>query len=226
MKTKIALTGIAALMASVAGANAAEIKPFVGLSLGLQELAYSSEVKKEADGFDEAGIYQGADAVYEMPTDFIDFGVAAGVRFGAHNQIYNGGFTVNADWTSSSDVKTKLFDLKLAEISTQQYSVTYDNYIRLSGDKARRIDLVLGLGAGTIGETMKLSDLMKLEAIAAGEKTEDKEWSPTIVFKVGADFEVTKHLYIDASTRFILPTRSHPDIRTSYIFGGTVKYLF
>jgi hypothetical protein len=208
MKTKIVLTSVSALLLSVAGANALEFRPFIGATIGLNELVYS-------DAMDDYARASQIDLPEDL--DFVAFGLEAGIRFGAHNQIYNGGFTLAVDTTSTSDVEEKFTDRKVADLSSSYFTATYDNYIRLSGDKLKRIDLIVGVGAGSMEYKMEYKD---------SGLSDDTIYSPIAVMKIGADFEVTKSLTLSATTRIFIPTRSHYDIETSYIFGGAVKYLF
>ena len=64
MKSKFILTGIAALLTSVAGANALEFRPFVGATMGLQGVFYSDDAKdlERADHID-------------LPTSLFTFGI-------------------------------------------------------------------------------------------------------------------------------------------------------
>ena len=206
MKTKFILTSLSALLMSVAGANAMEYRPFVGVSLGLGGLKYSSEM-------DDFARTVNAD----LPTDFFAFGFEAGTRFGSYSQIYNGGVTVNVDMTTASDIENQFTSAKYGEINTLAMSATYDNYFRLSGDKTSRIDLVLGVGLGTMNYDIDY------KAPATSDET---VYSPMFAFKAGLDFELTKHITLSAFGRLFTPTRSHYDVDTHYIVGGAVKYMF
>ena len=206
MKTKFLFTGISALLMSVAGANAMEYRPFIGASMGLGGVKYSSEM----DNF--ARVVEA-----DLPTDFFAFGFEAGARFGAYSKIYNGGVTLNFDMTTSSDIENKFTSAKYGEISTLAISATYDNYFRLSGDKTSRIDLVLGAGLGTMNYDIDY------KAPATSDTT---VYSPMFAFKAGLDFELTKNITLSAVTRLFAPTRSHYAADTQYFVGGAVKYLF
>lgn len=207
MKTKFILTSLSALLISVAGANAMEYRPFVGASMGLGGLKYSSEMDDHSRR-----------ASTDLPTDFFAFGFEAGTRFGEYSKIYNGGVTLNFDMTTASDMKDKFTSLKYAEISTLAISATYDNYIRLSGDKTSRIDLVLGAGLGTMKYEIDYAKFTEL--------SDNEAYSPMFAFKAGLDFELTKNITLSAVTRLFVPTRSHYAADTHYFAGGAVKYMF
>lgn len=204
MKSQIILTGAAALLVSVAGANAMEYRPFVGATIGFQGLSYSNSAKD----FERL-------ARIDLPSDFFAFGVETGVRAGGYNQIYNGGLTLSATKTTYSDVQDKYTSVREAETDMFNIAMTYDNFIRISGDKASRIDLVLGAGIGTMAYHV---------APIVGDS--DTAWSVAPEFKAGLEFELTRNIKLSANARVIVPTRSNYDIDTTYIFGGTVKYMF
>lgn len=201
MKSHIILTSAAALLVSVAGANALEYRPFVGATMGIQGAVYSDEAK---DLERVAGI--------DLPTDFFVFGIEGGVRAGGYNQIYNGGLSVSATKTTYSDVKQKYSEDRFASTDMLNIAITYDNFIRISGDKDSRIDLVLGAGLGTMAYHI--------------DDHSDTTWSFAPEFKAGMDFELTHNVTLSATARAIIPTRSHYTFDMSYIIGGSVKYMF
>lgn len=204
MKSNIILSGMAAVLVSVAGANALEYRPFVGATMGFQGGAYSDSAK------DVERI-----AHIDFPTDFFMFGVETGVRAGGYNQIYNGGITLSATKTTYSKIHNKYSEKTVANMDLLNLSVSYDNYIRISGDKSSRIDLVLGAGFGT----------MAAHIDARGDGS-DTYWSVAPEVKAGMDFELTQNVTLSATGRVIIPTRSDYDFAVSYIIGGTVKYVF
>ena len=202
MKSNMLLMGMSALLVSVAGANAMEYRPFVGLAMGIQGLNYE-------EAFKEPEI--------DLPHDFIAFGFEAGTRFGSYDQIYNGGLSFHIDTTDSEKIRETFTNKELAKIKSTTLSATYDNYIRISGDKMKRIDLVLGAGIGTMNYHVDVVDA-----------TEDDEtrWSTTLALKAGLDFALTKNITLSANMRLFVPTREHYMMETSYIAGGAIKYVF
>lgn len=204
MKSQILLTSMTVLLASVAGANALEMKPFVGLNLGLQEVTYTDHAK-------DIERLQHID----FPSDFFSFGLDAGVRAGSYDRIYNGGVSLSVTKTTSSSVQQKYTEKSVADVDLFHISATYDNYLRISGDKASRIDLVLGAGAGTMAYHVDPK---------AGDST--TKWSFAPEFKVGLDFELSKHFILSANSRILLPVRNRYETNTTYIVGGGVKYVF
>lgn len=202
MKSNILLMGAAALLVS-ASANATEYRPFVGIEMGIQGLIYDDAIEDNAP--------------YYLPKDFVAFGIAGGARFGSYDKIYNGGFSVNIDTTDTEKVTDKFTNVTYAKIKTAAMTASYDNFVRISGDKTKRIDLVLGAGIGTMNYHWDS------EIIGIDDKT---AWSTTLAFKAGLDFELTKNLVLSANMRWLVPTREHYDIATSYIAGGAIKYMF
>lgn len=204
MKSHIMLTSAAALLVSVAGAKATEIRPFAGLTMGVQHSVYTDSMQDLE-----------RDEAIDLPNNFFVFGVEGGARFGNYNAIYNGGLTISATKTTYSNAEEKFSDTRIASIDMFNLSATYDNYIRISGDKASRIDLVLGAGLGSMAVHVNPVD-----------EDSDTEWSFAPEFKVGMDFELTHNVTLSANARMFIPTRAHYTMDTSYIFGGAVKYMF
>ncbi len=207
MKTKIILTSISALMMSVAGAKAMDLRPFIGITLGISDINYSNEM-------DDYGRVN----VVDLPTDFFAFGIEGGFRFGEYNKIYNGGMSLNFDMTDAQKITDKFTNEKHGELRTFAMSATYDNYIRISGDKTSRIDLVLGAGLGTTNYNIDYEPVAGL--------SDDTIWSTMFAFKAGLDFGLTHNVILSATARVFTPTRCHYAIDTQYVFGGAIRYQF
>ena len=203
MKSNMLLMGASAVVSSMAGANAVEYRPFVGAAVGIQGIIYDDAIEDNA--------------VFYLPKDFITFGVEGGARFGSYDKIYNGGFSVNIDTSDSEKASYKFTNEAYAKIKTTALTATYDNFIRISGDKTKRIDLVLGAGVGAMNYHFDY------QTAAADDET---RWSTTIAVKAGLDFELTKNLTLSATMRWLVPTREHYNVATSYIAGGAIKYVF
>lgn len=203
MKSKILLVGTSALIASVAGASAMEYKPFVGVGMGIQGMIYDDAIEDNAE--------------YYLPKDFVAFGIEGGARFGSYNKIYNGGFSINVDTSDSEKMTYKFTDEVYAKIKTTALTATYDNFFRISGDKIKRIDLVLGAGTGAMN--------YHLDSQTA-KRDDETSWSTVLAFKAGLDFELTKNLTLSATMRWLVPTREHYNVASSYIAGGAIKYMF
>ena len=203
MKSNMLLIGASAMVLSMAGANATEYRPFIGLTMGVQGLIYDDAIEDNAP--------------YYLPKDFITFGIEGGMRFGSYDKIYNGGFVVNVDTSDTEKVTDKFTNEAYAKIKTTSLTATYDNFIRLSGDKLKRIDLVLGAGVGAMNYHLDS------ETVGVNDET---VWSTTLAFKAGLDFELTKNLTLSAGMRWFVPTREHYGVASSYIAGGAIKYMF
>lgn len=206
MESKIMLTSIAALFLSVAGANATEYRPFVGFTMGLSDANYSQGM----EDFALAGHI-------DLPEDFFNIGLEAGVRFGEYTKIYNGGVMLNLDMTTNRNFQDKFTDAKYGKIRTASMSATYDNYFRLSGDKTSRIDAVLGAGLGVMNYHID----WKSNAV-----NDETVYSTILVLKAGMDFELTHNITLSATGRMFIPTRGHYALDAQYVFGGAVKYMF
>lgn len=201
MKSKYILTSLAILSATTFTANATTIRPFVGATMGVQNVVYADAGKD----------FEKSEHV-DLPTDFFTFGLEAGARFGEYDKIYNYGFSLNVDKSTYSKIKNKFTDHTYANLDNFAISSTFDNYIRLKSNK--RIDLVLGAGLGAFAYHT--------------DKGEDKTlYSFTPVIKVGLDFELTNHITLSGIARVFIPTRGGEyKTEASGIFGGAVKYVF
>lgn len=207
MKTKIILTSISALMMSVAGARAMDLRPFVGIALGISDINYSSEMDTSA-----------RISAIDLPTDFFAFGIEGGFRFGEYNKIYNGGMSLNFDMTDAQKITDVFTNQKYGKLKTFAMSATYDNYIRISGDKTSRIDLVLGAGLGTMNYNIDYEPVIGA--------SDDTIWSTMFAFKAGLDFGLTQNVILSATARTFIPTRSHYAVDAQYVFGGAIRYQF
>ena len=203
MKSNMLLIGASAIVLSMAGSNATEYRPFIGLTMGVQGLIYDDAIEDNAP--------------YYLPKDFITFGIEGGMRFGSYDKIYNGGFSVNINTSDSEKVSYKFTNETYAKLKTTTLTTTYDNFIRISGNKAKRIDLVLGAGVGAM-------NYHRDSQIATAE--DETAWSTALAFKAGLDFELTKNLTLSANMRMFVPTREHYNIAASYVAGGAIKYIF
>lgn len=204
MKSKIILTSATALLVSAAGANALEYKPFVGATMGFQGAMYSASAE-------DMERIQSVD----LPTDFFVFGLETGVRAGSYFDIYNGGLTLSATKSTYSRVQRKYVEERFASADLFNVSMTYDNYIRISGDKDSRIDFVIGAGFGSMAYHYD---------VAGGDSRTKWSFAPEI--KLGLDFELAEHVILSANFRTFFPTRPHYEMDTSYIVAGALKYIF
>ena len=127
-----------------------------------------------------------------------------------YNKIYNGGVTLAAKISTRGKVEDKFSDATLTRVNYSEIYGTYDNYIRLSGDKMKRIDLVLGIGGG----------------VMSYHAEDETIWSITPAFKIGVDFEINKHITLSAETLIFTPYRNDYLVEGSYITGGAIKYVF
>ena len=207
MKNKIILTSISALVMSIAGANAMDLRPFIGITMGIADIDYSSEMDNNANI-----------GAIDLPADFFAFGIEGGFRFGDYSKIYNGGMSLNFDMTDAQKIQGTFTNQNYGKIKTFAMSATYDNYFRISGDKTSRIDIVLGAGLGTTN--------YNIDYEAVSELSDNTIWSPMFAFKAGMDFGLTKNVILSATARAFTPTRCHYGIDAQYVFGGAIRYQF
>ena len=190
----------------------AEVKWFVGGGLG-----YATPVL--SDTLDEL-----IDEDYlKDDSGTLSFNLMGGMRFGERDKIYNGG--VSATYSYMAD---------LAQVKDGYYSpyyidgaldfstlyISYDNYIRLSGDSEYRTDFVasVGLGMGWISES-----------VTSGGYTASLEDDGLIfVLKFGFITETTvEGLGLYANMNIVgLNAEDEADLQGSVGFDFGVKYTF
>nr|MBQ0091610.1 hypothetical protein [Candidatus Enterousia merdequi] len=226
MKTNILLPTLTALFVAT-GANAAQYRPvkmsygaqtrpFIGVTLGAQTLNWKDTYKNAADIDD-----------ITMPQDFFSFGIETGFRFGNYHEIYNGGLSLNFDISTGDNAEYYPSYIKVSENKNMSISATYDNYIRLSGDKLKRIDLVLGFGGGAFDEITDYDHLGTSTLFPEYPfPSDDNSWSAAVALKAGFEFEITENISLSTNARMFIPLKSDYDIGSSFIFGGSVKYIF
>ncbi len=153
----------------------------------------------------------------------LSFNITGGMRFGERDKIYNGGVSATYSYMSDlghlKDGYNNPYYMD-ATLDFSSFYLTYDNYIRLSGDAERRIDLVasLGFGMGWINES-----------ITSGTYQETYEDDGMLlVMKLGIAGETsTEGLGWYAGWNFIsLNAEDDADLQGSIGFDLGVKYTF
>lgn len=126
----------------------AEVKWFVGGGLGYATPVLSDTLDDLIDEDylkDDSGTFS--------------FNLMGGMRFGEHDKIYNGGVSANYSYMPDLVRVQDGYHSPYYIDGTLDFStlyISYDNYIRLSGDFENRTDFVasVGLGMGWISESV------------------------------------------------------------------------
>ena len=131
----------------------AETKWFVGANVGYADAVFSDELDDQID-----------EDIWKDKSGTISMALNGGMRFGGHDKIYNGGIGATLAYMPGignlSDGVANPYYMT-ADMDFTALYVSYDNYIRLSGDAVCRTDFMfsLGLGHGWVKESLKVREL-------------------------------------------------------------------
>lgn len=209
MKKLFLTTGLLSILSVSA---MADVKWFVGGGVGYSAPVFSDDVD---DLIDEHFL--------EDNSGTIAFNLTGGMRFGESEKIYNGG--VSAAYSYMPDLGKLEDDYRNpyymdASLDFSTLYITYDNYIRLSGDFKYRTDFVasIGLGMGWLAEDLKSGSYY--------ENYEDE--GLVFVMKFGFTGE-TKYegLGWDVNMNIVsLNAEDDADLQASVGFNVGVRYTF
>lgn len=190
----------------------AEVKWFVGGGLG-----YATPVLSDTldDLIDEDYL--------KDDSGTLSFNLMGGMRFGEHDKIYNGGVSANYSYMPDLVRVQDGYYSPYYIDGTLDFStlyISYDNYIRLSGDSKYRTDFVasVGLGMGWISES-----------VTSGSYTASLEDEGLIfVLKFGFVTETKiEGLGLYANMNIVgLNAEDEADLQGSVGFDFGVKYTF
>lgn len=209
MKKLFLTTGLLTVLSMPA---MAEVKWFVGAGLGYAAPVFSDIVDDLID-----------EHFYEDNSGAITFNLTGGMRFGEVEEIYNGGISANYSYMPDlgklkEDYNNPYYVDASLDFST--FYITYDNYIRLSGDSEYRTDFVasIGLGMGWIAEDLKSGSYYE---------TFDDD-ALAFVMKFGFTGETKfEGLGWNANLTIVsLNTEDDADLQASVGFDVGVKYTF
>ncbi len=154
----------------------------------------------------------------------VSVSLIGGMRFGDVDKVYNGGVSVKLsympDIISVKDGSELPYYLD-GELDFTTLYVSYDNYVRLSGDEKYRTDLVasIGLGYGWIEETVHVDGYVPVSLDDDGM---------LVSFRLGVEKEtVVEGLSLQAGFNVIaLNADDDADLQGSFGFDFGVKYTF
>ena len=210
MKKLFLTTGLLSVLAMPAFA---ETKWFVGGSLGYAEPVFSDELEDDID-----------DDFWDDESGNIAMSLTGGMRFGDYNKIYNGGVSATLSYMPElgkiSDGDANPLYMHSEADFTALY-ISYDNYIRISGDSKCRTDFIasIGLGHGWVKERLKITGY-------GSESFDDNGMLAVLKIGFGGDFVWTGWGWT-ATMNFIgLNADDDADLQGSYGFDLGVKYTF
>ncbi len=184
----------------------AETKWFVGAGVGYAEPVFSDNVDDLID-----------DDYLDDNSGTLSLALTAGMRFGEYEKIYNGG--VSLTWQNMSglgeltDGPMSAYALE-ADLDFMALYLTYDNYIRISGDAKCRTDFIIsvGLGQGWVKETLD-------DGYARGTY-EDDGWGVILKFGFGGE------TVVQGLRWSVLASVMAPDVDDDDDFQGSAGFEF
>ena len=216
---KKVLTSISCLVCGLTcfSAYAVNIKPFVGANIGLNGVEYADNIKYATN---EEGI--------ELPESFFGIGGELGVKFETE-KVYSAAITFAYDYTLNSkadiDVASNAY-ISSAEVGFSAWGITFDNYIRVSGKSPHRQDIVLGLGLFNANERFKMNVTDLAKTTYGLSNVDDDDDGTVVVFKVGYNYTMSKHIDWYLNGRLFIPTDSKSDIDAMFNMNAGVRFLF
>lgn len=210
MKKLFLTTGLLSVLSMPA---LAETKWFVGGSLGYAAPVFSDLIDNQID-----------DDFWKDDSGTLAMSLTGGMRFGDYNKIYNGGVSATFSYIpelgklSDGDANPLYMD---AELDFSTLYVSYDNYVRLSGDSKCRTDFIasVGLGFGWLEETLKVPGY-------GSESYDDNAALVVLKLGLGGDFVWDGWGWM-ATVSFIgLNAEDNADLQGSYSIDFGLKYTF
>ena len=212
---KICLIGVVSILA-LNSATAMEIRPFIGGNLSVNGVAWDNDLRKEIK----------AD-IGKLPETFIGFGLEAGARFATAN-IYNAGVTLAYDYIfdSETDINDDIKDyISSFDVGFSAISITFDNYIRVSGKKEHRRDIVIGLGGASIKERIHFAPTAQGKNVGLEEENDDDDGT-FVVFKVGYNHQIARNADWYVNGRAFIPTSSDGDADAALNLSTGLRFVF
>jgi len=198
-------------------ANAIDIKPFVGGNLAINGVAYSDDTEEVTD---DLGI--------DLPDAFFGLGFEAGVKFATDN-LYNAAITFAYDYAFSADADIDSYAedyVSSSEIGFSALSVTFDNYLRVSGNAKHRQDIVLGVGLANATERAKI-DFTPLAKTTYGlSDMEGDDDGTALVLKVGYNYQISDQADWYLNGRWFIPTNSDSDVDALFNASAGIRLVF
>ncbi len=216
MKKFFMTSSCVALALTSFSAYAADIKPFIGVNASLSGVAYSDDVKTATD-----------DLGVKLPESFFGVGAEAGLKIET-DRVYSAGFTFAYDYAvdSEADIDAIADDyVSSVELGFSAWSLTFDNYLRVSGAAKHRQDIVLGVGFGNAKERFKMDATYLGESYGLYDIDESDDGN-VVVFKVGYIYNVGEHADLVLNGRFFVPTDSETDVDVLFNMSAGVRVVF
>lgn len=197
-------------------AYAVDVKPFAGGNVSISGVAYSDDAK---DGADYLGV--------DLPEAFFGLGFEAGLKFQTE-KIYSAGVAFAYDYAfdSEADIDAYIDDyISSVKMGFSAWTLTFDNYLRVSGNAQHRQDVVLGIGLGNATERVKI-DATYLGKTYGLEDVDESDDDTVVVFKVGYNYNISEHVDWFVNGRLFVPTNSDSDVDALFNMSAGLRFLF
>lgn len=211
---KSMIIGMVSLL-TISNVNALEVRPFIGGNLSVSGVTWTEESKNTMKDYE-----------WELPVAFAGAGFEAGARFKT-DHIYSAAITFAYDYLFNSkfsidEISHQYIDKIEAGFSA--VSITFDNYLRVSGNAKHQQNLVLGVGAayaterGTItvteyGEENGLSDSKFSDSV------------PAFVAKLGYNFQLVENTDLFVNGRVFIPDHND-DVDAMFNASVGLRFVF
>ena len=197
-------------------AYAVNIKPFVGGNIAINNAIYADDIKYAMNNL---GI--------DLSSSFLGLGGELGVKFETA-RVYSAAITLGYDYMFNSEADINTYGkahISSAEVGFSAYGITFDNYFRVSGTSPHRQDVVLGIGLYGANERFKMNvtDLGKSAGLDNINADDD---GTVVVFKIGYNYTISKHMDWYLNGRLFVPTESDSDIDGLFNINTGLRYLF
>ena len=197
-------------------AMATEIKPFIGANLAINGVVWSHDAERATE---DMGI--------DLPEAFLGLGLEMGVKF-VNDNIYNAGLIFAYDYAFNSKAKLdsniKDYYYKVTT-GFSSIAITFDNYIRVSGEKAHRKDVVVGIGLarGTERISMKTTYYGYTSGL---EDIDDDDDGTFILLKAGYNHQLSDNVDFYTNGRAFIPTAGDGDVDVIFNLSAGLRFVF
>ncbi len=214
---KYLTSALIASLFGIANANATDVKPFFGANFALTGVVWTESTKDATED------------VFDLPTSFWGFGFDFGARF-TNDNMYNCGLTLAYDYVLDSKANIKSIAkpyILSVETGFSAFSLTFDNYLRVSEKDEKRSDIVLGIGMASVKERAYLLPTAAGE-LNGIEKTDEHDTGGAFVFKVGYNSKINDNVDWGITGRWFITygDSNEKDVETMFNLSFGLRYTF
>lgn len=215
------LSGIAysddAILETVPEDSAADFKVFIGGNIALSGVAYSHDAKTATE-----------DIGVKLPESFFGGGIEVGIKFPQIERVHIAGLTFAYDYAFDSEADIEPFAedyISCINTGFSAWSITFDNYLRVSGDAKHRQDIVLGVGLGRATERVEMQ-VTYLGTTYGLYDIDETDNGRAVIFKVGYNYNISEHADWFLNGRFFVPSKYETDVDVLFNMSAGLRYIF